>query len=68
MDLWFGPRVWRRELTRYFLEYDGELGDRWEAHFLPVLDAVLSGERVLTSALQARFDFRTSAPAGVSLS
>lgn len=45
-DMCFGPRVWRRELSSYFLDYDGEYGDTWDAIFIPVINAVHSGARV----------------------
>jgi hypothetical protein len=46
-DVWFGPRTWRRELSDYFLKYNGEYGDKWDSIFIPVMQAVLDGKKVL---------------------
>ena len=46
LDMWSGPRTWRRELSHYFTNYNGEYGDKWDSIFIPVLDAILAGERV----------------------
>ena len=42
-DMFFGPRVWKSELSSFFLDYGGEYGDRWECLFVPVLRAFLAG-------------------------
>lgn len=47
LDIWCGPRTWRRELSHYFTEYDGRYGDKWDSIFIPVMDAVLKGEKVM---------------------
>ena len=47
LDIWCGPRTWRRDLSRYYTDYNGEYGDRWDSIFIPVIDAILAGERVL---------------------
>ncbi len=46
LDLWFGPRVFDRRGAKYFLDYQGENGDRWESIFIPVLQALKAGEKV----------------------
>lgn len=46
-DIFFGPRTWEREMSRYFLEYDGRYGDLWESSFIPVMDAIFDGKRVI---------------------
>ncbi len=46
LDMWSGPRTWRRGLSCYFTDYNGEYGDKWESVFIPVIDAILAGERV----------------------
>lgn len=46
LDLWFGPRVWHRDITNVFLDYTGTYGDLWDSLHLPVLQAILEGKRV----------------------
>jgi len=46
LDVWFGPRTWRREMSEYFLSYDGRYGDRWDSIFIPVMDIILDGKKV----------------------
>lgn len=48
LDMWFGPRTWSRESSRYFLEYDGKYGDLWDSLHVPVLDAIIDGRRVVS--------------------
>lgn len=40
LDTVFGPRTWRREISHYFLDYDGEYGDNWDSIFIPLVNAV----------------------------
>lgn len=42
-DVWFGPRVMNQKAMRYFLDYEGEYGDRWDALFVPLLRMVKEG-------------------------
>lgn len=46
LDVWFGPRTWRRELSGLFLDYNGEYGDKWDSIFIPVLDVLNRGDRI----------------------
>ena len=48
LDLFFGPRIFKGEMAQYFLNYDGKYGDAWESIFIPVLDAIQDGKRVLS--------------------
>ena len=43
LDMWFGPRVFHRQAAKFFLEYDGKYGDRWDAIFIPVVRAIAAG-------------------------
>jgi hypothetical protein len=45
-DAWFGPRVFSPEIAEYFLSYQGEYGDNWDAVFIPVLRAMAAGESI----------------------
>ncbi|MEK6856853.1 MAG: hypothetical protein AABX49_02445 [Nanoarchaeota archaeon] len=47
LDMWCGPRTFRKELSHYFVEYDGKYGDKWDSIFIPVMDAVSRGEKVI---------------------
>lgn len=46
LDVWFGPRLMNTRGLQYFLDYDGNRGDRWEAIFIPLLRAIKAGLRV----------------------
>ena len=46
-DVWCGQRTWKRELSDYFLNYQGEYGDRWDCIFIPLLRAVHANEKVI---------------------
>ncbi|MFH1972686.1 MAG: glycosyltransferase family A protein [archaeon] len=43
LDMWFGPRIWKRELTDYFLDYDG---NSWDSIFIPVMNAIIDKKYV----------------------
>ncbi len=47
LDVWFGPRTWNRNVSDYFIEYDGKFGDKWESIFMPVLTAIHNGKGVV---------------------
>lgn len=47
LDVFFGPKTWRSDLSRYFLDYNGEYGDRWDSIMIPVFDAIADGRRVI---------------------
>lgn len=47
LDVWFGPRTWRRELSDYFTSYDGRYGDLGDSVFIPLLDIIHSGHRII---------------------
>jgi hypothetical protein len=46
LDMWFGPRTWRRDVSHFFLDYEGTYGDKWDSIFIPVMDAIIDGKRV----------------------
>ncbi|MBL7100450.1 MAG: hypothetical protein ISS23_00680 [Nanoarchaeota archaeon] len=48
LDMWSGPRTWKREFSNYFLDYMGEYGDKWDSIFIPVIDVILDGKKVLS--------------------
>lgn len=40
LDIYFGPRAWRRDLSHYFLDYHGDYGDLWDVIMIPILHMV----------------------------
>ena len=59
LDVWCGPRTWKRELSDYFLKYNGKnlsyltkdnreisYGDNWDSIFIPVMQAILDRKKV----------------------
>ena len=46
LDVWCGPRTWNKETAKYFLNYNGEYGDKWDSIFIPVMSAILDGKKV----------------------
>lgn len=46
LDMWFGPRIFSLSAAKYFLEYDGKYGDKWDAIFIPVVRAIADGVNV----------------------
>jgi len=51
LDMWFGPRIFSRKAAKYFLEYNGEYGDRWDSIFIPIIRAIAAGENVGEKAI-----------------
>ncbi|MFH1503115.1 MAG: hypothetical protein ABIE36_00455 [Candidatus Diapherotrites archaeon] len=60
LDVWSGARTWKRELSDYFLKYNGKnlfyttddgrkipYGDTWDSIFIPVMQAILDGKKVM---------------------
>ncbi len=48
LDVWFGPRVYRRDLLPYFLDYNGSFGDMWEGMCLPLLTMIKDGKKIVS--------------------
>lgn len=46
LDMWFGVRIFKRELAHYFLEYRGEYGDKWDSLFIPIMNALSDGKKI----------------------
>lgn len=48
LDLWFGPKAFDKIGAQYFLKYnlDGLRIDLWDAHIIPVFEAIKKGEKV----------------------
>lgn len=45
-DICFGPKAWKREMSHYFLDYNGEYGDLWESLQIPMLNMFFDGKRI----------------------
>lgn len=52
LDVWFGPRLMNRKGVKFFLEYDGKYGDRWDSIFIPLLRAHAAGLKILNMPTQ----------------
>ena len=49
LDVWFGPRVWSKNLSHYFLEYQDKIyGDKWDSIFVPLLYIIKNGHKVVS--------------------
>ncbi len=46
LDMWIGVRAFRRESCSYFLNYNGEYGDKWEILLIPVINAIYDKKKV----------------------
>jgi hypothetical protein len=47
LDIWFGPRIMNFKTAQYFLEYQGEYGDKWDSIFIPILRIIASRKKVI---------------------
>jgi len=45
-DLSFGPRLMGEEALSYFLNYEGEYGDKWDSIFIPILRVKKAGLKI----------------------
>ncbi len=46
LDLYFGPRIFKRELIPYFLQYKSQFEDRWDSFFAPVVAIIKAKHKV----------------------
>jgi len=46
LDMFFGARGWRKDLSKYFLEYNAAYGDKQDSIHIPILDIIHAGYRV----------------------
>ena len=56
LDVWFGVRIFKRELAHYFLEYRGEYGDKWDSLFIPIINALADGIIIKSVEINYRHD------------
>lgn len=61
LDYAFGPMVMSKSATRYFLEYGGEYGDKWEAILIPRLRIIKQGIGVSLLSIDFENDPRMTA-------
>lgn len=47
LDMWSGPRTWHNDIAHYFLNYKGRYEDKWDSIFIPVMDAIFDGKKVI---------------------
>ena len=55
LDVFFGPKTWRRDMSKYFLEYDGKYGNLWDATFVPLIYMLHDGKRI--TSVEVDFDY-----------
>jgi len=46
LDIWGGMRAFKRELCRYFLDYKGEYGNKWEILLVPIMNMIIDKKRI----------------------
>ena len=46
LDMWFGTRVFKKEIANYFLNYKGEYGDLWDINNIPVMRAIKDKKKI----------------------
>jgi len=46
LDISFGPKVFKKNLAQYYLEYQGGFGDRWEELNLPLARILNEGHKI----------------------
>jgi hypothetical protein len=61
LDYAFGPMVISRATVRYFLEYQGEYGDKWDAILIPRLRIIKQGAGLSLLPVDFRNDPRMTA-------
>jgi|SRR3989344_3507094 len=47
LDIWFGPKLFNQEISQYFLNYNGEYGDKWDSTMIPVMNAFYDGKKII---------------------
>ncbi|MDO8514674.1 MAG: hypothetical protein Q7S50_03970 [bacterium] len=55
IDFWFGPKMFSRDMARYFSEYKGKV-DKWDAVLRPVIDAVRDGKKLASVDVDYIYD------------
>ncbi len=56
LDMWFGVRIFRREVSHYFLEYRGEYGDKWDSLFIPIINALAKKKKIVSIEINYKHD------------
>lgn len=46
VDICFGPVLFKRDVAKYYVNYNGKYGDTWDELHIPVLDAYKNKQRV----------------------
>lgn len=46
LDIYFGPQVFRSGLVNFYLDYDGEYGDKWDSIQVPVVRMIAAGKKI----------------------
>ncbi len=48
IDIFFGPKIWKRDMSDYFLDYNPDYGDIWHNLVVPVVDMIHGKKRITT--------------------
>ena len=56
LDMWFGVRIFRKEVAHYFLEYRGEYGDKWDFLFIPIINALADEMKIGSIEINYKHD------------
>jgi len=46
LDMWFGTRVFKKEVANYFLDYKGEYGNLWDINNIPIMRAIKDKKKI----------------------
>ncbi|MBT3416970.1 hypothetical protein HN425_02780 [Candidatus Woesearchaeota archaeon] len=55
LDMWFGTRVFKKEVANYFLDYKGEYGDLWDINNIPIMRAIKEKKKVGSIRVNFRY-------------
>lgn len=55
VDLWFGPKMFSRNIAQYFLDYKGKL-DKWDAVMVPFIQAFQDGKIISSVNVNFQYD------------
>ena len=48
LDMWFGPRTWRKESSNYFLNNSSTNNNCWDSIFIPIMNAIIDNKKVIS--------------------
>lgn len=54
VDLWFGPKMFNRDGSKFFLDYKGDL-DKWDSIIKPVVEAQNAGKGIVSVPVDFKY-------------